>query len=222
MALAWPDDLQAWRAVRKSIRWATASEPIDESAVEFRDGVVRFVDGVVRARDPLRAERLLAALAQVRADACAGLDLSFELLAHWQRIVLGVTTPVAFRLAPAFAKRGREHYGLDAQVQQRFRACLAESRTRGIPLAARGARLYLDVCFFHPFSDGNGRAAMLAFYHLLASDGVFVDQAAPLLVVSRRADDRARALALAKLVTVLITATRRRAESSRHLWAEQH
>ncbi|MBB6395609.1 hypothetical protein BKA00_002523 [Actinomadura coerulea] len=151
----------------------------------------------------------MAALARVRDDARRGLDPSFERLAAWQAVVLG-HGPVEFRTGPARAKAGRERYGLDHRTQPRFRACLAQSTDPSVPLPARVARAYLDVLFFHPFDDGNGRAAMLMLYFLLLRDSVVIDQAAPMLVVSRRADDRAGALALARLAEVAINATRHR------------
>lgn len=46
---------------------------------------------------------------------------------------------------------------LGAETPLPFDACLAESGVSDVPLTAR---LYLDVCFFHPFHDGNGRAAL--------------------------------------------------------------
>ncbi|MEU0059386.1 Fic family protein [Streptomyces sp. NPDC006334] len=32
-------------------------------------------------------------------------------------------------------------------------------------MAARAARAYLDVAFFHPFTDGNARTALLTLVH---------------------------------------------------------
>lgn len=37
-------------------------------------------------------------------------------------------------------------------------ACRAYDAARPLPLTARAARAYLDVCFFHPFDDGNARS----------------------------------------------------------------
>ncbi|MFF3340977.1 Fic family protein [Streptomyces flavidovirens] len=53
---------------------------------------------------------------------------------------------------------------------------------------ADAARLYLDVAFFHPFDDGNGRAALLALGHLLAAEDIVLGRIAP-LTVARYADD---------------------------------
>ncbi len=80
---------------------------------------------------------------------------------------------------------------------------MAQSRDRGLPLPARAARLYLDVAFFHPFDDGNGRAALLALGHLLATEDIVLPWVAP-LTVARYADDPAGAAELARVVCLLI------------------
>ncbi len=199
------DDLRTWLDVRESVPWhAFGGAARPEAAT--KDGIAIFVDTVVRRRAPARADTLLEALALARADS----ELTFEVMARWQAVVLG--KPAAFRTTPAFAKGGRERYGIDATTPARFDACLGESRDSAVSLAARVARLYLDVCFFHPFPDGNGRTAMLAVAHLLARDGVTIGQAGPLLLVTRRADDRAGAIALVELVELLLGAPARRTE----------
>jgi hypothetical protein len=73
-----------------------------------------------------------------------------------------------------------------------------------------GPRAYLDVCFFHPFEDGNARSAFLALIFVLARSGVVLGQVGPIRFVQRPGDDPEGALALANLVTVLINATHRR------------
>jgi prophage maintenance system killer protein len=77
----------------------------------------------------------------------------------------------------------------------RFEECLAEATAPE---------------FFHPFDDGNARSAMLALYYVLAREDVVLDHAAPVVRVSRVAHDAVGAVALAALVEVLITSTRRR------------
>ncbi|RZU73548.1 Fic/DOC family protein [Micromonospora kangleipakensis] len=204
------DDLLTWCRVREEVRWAAAARPVGGPVAGRRDGVVDFVRGPVAARDPARAARLLRAVGRARAAATAGEELSYELLAGWQADVLGVPE-VGFRRGPAYAKGGRERYDLAPDTPARFRRCLAQAAEPDVPLAARAARAYLDVAFFHPFSDGNGRAAMLTLDFVLRRDRVVLDLAAPALVVVRRADDPGGAADLARLVDVLITATRRRA-----------
>ncbi|WP_441246359.1 Fic family protein [Kitasatospora sp. McL0602] len=207
-----PDHLQTWCTVRQAVPWQQARTPdLPGSGPPhvLRDGADHHIRTVEHARDPARAQRLLAALGQVRVDAAAGQPLSFALLSGWQRLVLG-TPDAPFRAGPAFAKAGRERYGLDAHTPRRFDACLAQSEDPGLPLPARAARAYLDVCFFHPFEDGNARSAFLALVFVLARSGVVFDQVGPIRCVQRPADDPDGALALADLVTALINASHRR------------
>lgn len=79
----------------------------------------------------------------------------------------------------------------------------------------RGRPAYLDVCFFHPFADGNARSALLALAFILARDGVVLDQVGPITQVQRFADDVPGALGLANLVSALIEGTLRRAQPPR-------
>jgi hypothetical protein len=207
-----PDHLQTWYEVRRAVPWqATRTPDVSGSGPLrlLRDGADHYIRTVEHARDAARAQRLLAALGQVRVDAAAGKPLNFALLRGWQRLVLE-TPHTPFRTGPAFAKVGRERYGLDTHTPQRFDASLAQSEDRDLPLPARAARAYLDVCFFHPFEDGNARSAFLTLIFVLARSGVVLDQVGPLRCVQRPADDPEGALALANLVTVLINATHRR------------
>ncbi|MEV8312335.1 Fic family protein [Streptomyces flavidovirens] len=73
-----------------------------------------------------------------------------------------------------------------------------------MPLPARAARLYLDVAFFHPFDDGNARAALLALGHLLAAENIVLGWIAP-LTIARYADDPDAAAELADVTHQLIT-----------------
>lgn len=175
-----------------------------------RDGAAHYIQTVEHERDPVRAERMLAALARLRSDESAGRQLDFAVLAGWQSLVLAVAEP-AFRTGPAFAKGGRECYGIDSGTRQRFDQCLAQSAESGLSPAARAARAYLDVCFFHPFDDGNARAALLTLIFVLARSGIVLDQVGPIKSLARYADDPETAVELTRLVTVLVDATRRRA-----------
>jgi hypothetical protein len=199
-----PDHLRAWLAVRDSVPWPRS--PSHRGTITpRRDGPVHDIV----TRDGPRAARLLAALAQARADAESGTALSFEVLSGWQRHVLGAAE-VPFRSHPAFAKEGRERYGASPGLRDDFDRCLAQAHHTGPGLPARAARLYLDVCFFHPFDDGNARSAFLALTFLLAGAGITLDQVAPLRRIPRRADSPEDALALVELVVILITNTARR------------
>ena len=154
--------------------------------------------------------RLRGALRQAAIEAAAKEPLGFGLLARWQAEVLGVPA-VGFRTGTAYAKGGRERYGLEADTRQRFEVCLAEATDPLVPLPSRAARVYLDVAFVHPFPNGNARAGLLCLYYVLRRDRVLIDLAAPALTTVRRADDMPGALDLVRLIHVLIAATGRRA-----------
>ncbi|MER6112816.1 Fic family protein [Streptomyces hirsutus] len=157
--------------------------------------------------------RLLTALDVAFADAEQRRPLTFALMAKWQRAALGHDL-VGFRTMPAFAKGGRERYGLAPDTQALFEHCLSESSQRDLPLPSRTARTYLDILFFHPFEDGNARAAMLALAFVLAREGVLLDQVHP-LQTTRWADDAEGAADLAVLLGILIIAAERRLSRGR-------
>jgi hypothetical protein len=149
-----------------------------------------------------------AALDFVRAEASRRAQLDFELLSQWQRVVL--ESDVAFRRSDAYAKGGRERYGYDERSEPTFRAFLKEANDPKAGLPARLARAYLDVLFFHPFADGNGRSAALTADFLLTREGIVLADVGPLFMVSRSASDPTGPASLARLVEVLAGAARRR------------
>ncbi|MER7755259.1 Fic family protein [Kitasatospora sp. NPDC097643] len=203
------DSLAVWCTVREGIDWALAGAGTQVPLEPAVDGLTSWFDGEVRHRCPQRADRLLDANALARADAAHRRALTPALLVNWQRIVLG-RSEVTFRDGDAFAKGGRERYGLTPSTWRDFARCLRQSTDPTLPLAARAARAYLDVAFFHPFPDGNARLALLTLAYVLDLDGVRLDQVAP-LQTTRYADDPAGSADLAALVAVLICASRRRA-----------
>ncbi|MEU5223305.1 Fic family protein [Streptomyces toyocaensis] len=129
--------------------------------------------------------------------------LTFSLLSGWQRQVLGTPGPPPFRTGDAHAKAGRERCALTPHTPAVFARCPAEADGPGVPLPARAARACLDVAFFHPFDDGNARAALLALAFVLARESVTLHKVGPLRTV-RYADDPDGAADLAVLVTILI------------------
>ncbi|MEU9347887.1 Fic family protein [Streptomyces sp. NPDC048278] len=223
------DHLARWLAVRETVAWQEASDRGGEGPVTpVRDGAAEDIRAFDGALDPARAEGLLAALERLRADAAHGAPLDFALLQSWQQHVLGTAHPPAFRTLPAFAKRGRERYGIAPDTRARLDACLAESSGSGgaaggaesaedagaplpLPLTVRAARAYLDVCFFHPFDDGNARSAFLALVFVLAREGVTLDGVSLLRRVTCQADRAQDALWLANYVDLHLAETRRRA-----------
>ncbi|MFE4823870.1 Fic family protein [Streptomyces sp. NPDC056704] len=203
------DALAAWCKVREQVDWSSAASVGSAPVRPAVDGLAAWFDGPVRLRDPDRAGRLLAAMTLSRVAASRGEPLTPTLLADWQKLVLGVNE-LGLRQSDAFAKGGRERYGLTPHTWQDFAACLHQSADPSVPLTARAARAYLDIAFFHPYPDGNARLALLVLAHVLEREGVRLDEVGP-LQTTRYADDPDGALDLAALVTVLIRATHRRA-----------
>ncbi|MFF8731880.1 cell filamentation protein Fic [Streptomyces sp. NPDC015171] len=199
-----PDHLRAWLAVRETVPWHEArQDDTDPPLTPSRDGAAEDIRTFDAAVDPARAEGLLAALARLRADAARGAALDFGLIQGWQQHVLDTPEPPPLRTRPAFAKGGRERYGIGPDTRARLDACLAESArdaARPLPLTARAARACLDVCFFHPFDDGNARSAFLTLVFVLARENVALDEVGLLRRVSFRADDPRAGLTLARFI----------------------
>ncbi|MEU9948160.1 Fic family protein [Streptomyces sp. NPDC047939] len=193
------DSLSAWLRVRREVDWQHA--PALRRILPDRDGFRSWCEGPVRRRDPIRAGRLLAAHTLAREDAARESPLDFALLAGWQREVLAAPE-APFRVSDAYAKAGRERYGLTSHTQDDFDCCLRGTTDQDLPLSARAARAYLDVAFFHPFTDGNARAALLTLVHVLAREDIVLPEVGPLQTI-RYADDPAGAADLATLVGVL-------------------
>jgi hypothetical protein len=187
LALADPphaeDALAAWRS-RRGGAFPWPPSPRDREPVRG-DAHLRYIEGPERARDPDRAARMAAALDACRASAHRGERLTFERLAAWQAIVLG--RPAPFRAGDAYAKGGRERYALLPETPQHFDAALDEAGDLAANVAVRAARAFLDVCFFHPFDDGNARAARLALEHVITRAGLALHAVEPLFVVARSA-----------------------------------
>jgi hypothetical protein len=202
-----PDHLLLWRQVRDRVAWPADVPPLATPVVAVRDGFAQFARNSA-GRDPGRAARLLAAHDDVRLRA-AGATLDPGLTARWNGILRGVPA-VDFRRGPAFAKGGRERYGLQAGTEQQFAAALAETADPALPVTARAARAYLDVAFFHPYDDGNARLAGLVLHFVLLRGQVELDEVGPILTMVRRADDPDGAADLARLVHGIAAATHRR------------
>ena len=95
------------------------------------------------------------------------LNFSFERLCRIQEILLG--KEVRFRKSEAFC-RNRKYTYFDSLEDMFKRKLSQDSKDICHPLA-RGLRLYLDIIHFHPFEDGNSRAAYLWFNYVMALAG---------------------------------------------------
>lgn len=178
-----PDATLAWINARQTAfkagleRYGAPPEPVD--------GHRRFIEGVELRRDPERAERTLSALTMSRQVARRGQSLNWRRLAAWNACILGLRRS-PYRDGPGIAKEGRERYSGD---QETFRAYLAEANHDHTPWYIRAARVYLDICFFHPFEDGNARTARLALDYVMTRAGHQLGVAEPIFVIARAADD---------------------------------
>lgn len=144
-----------------------------------------------------------AALVLCRDSAHRKMPLTFDQLCEWQAAVLGLSR-VDLRTGPAHGKGGRELYRFSPDLRDRFEAALAETANHDTQLSIRAARVYLDICFYHPFEDGNARAARLALDHVLTSADFALHVAEPLFVISRAAGDRRVAWSLATVLERLM------------------
>ncbi|WP_250403561.1 Fic family protein [Streptomyces cellostaticus] len=210
-----PDHLKRWLAVRDEVPWHEAADSTgDTPVIPVRDGMAEEIRTFDAILDPARGRGLLTALELMRADAASGARLDFDLIQRWQQHVLATPGLPPLRTLPAFAKGGRERYGIAPDTRARLDACLAESTkdtARPLPLTARAARAFLDVCFFHPFDDGNARSALLTLLFVLAREDVALDSVQLLRRVSFHADDPQDALALARYIDLHLRETRRQA-----------
>lgn len=200
------DQLTIWQRVREQVPWRDVVPHLRTPVLAVRDG---FTAHAAIGEDHRRQSLLLAAHDDVRCAAATGADLTADMTARWNAMLRDVPA-AGFRRGPAFAKSGRDRYGLHADTQQRYEVCLSEAADPAIPVAARAARAYLDVAFFHPYDDGNARLGGLVLHFVLLRAGVELDEVRPILTTVRRADDPQGAAGLARLVHGIATATHRR------------
>lgn len=177
------DALLDWLKLRRKTDWKNntgyAIPPCD-------DGHLVFVEKYDEPRSPERTRRFRDALAFIRKHAKK--PLTWSLLVDAQKRVLGQQN-IDFRTDDAFAKNGRERYGFGPKTRKEFETCLAEANDSALSPQARAARVYLDICFFHPFVDGNARAARLALDHVLTSAELSLVIADPLFLFALHARD---------------------------------
>jgi hypothetical protein len=180
-----PDSLDAHEIVRATVNWMAPPQARPNKSGE--DGHRRFINEVDAVRSGERAARMGEALDAARMWAQEGAVLSFDLVANLHGIATSAVS--SMRTSTAFAKGGEERYGFTKDLRERFERCLHDADDAEVPLLGRAARLYLDLCFFHPFADGNARTARLAFDFVLAREGTVLRDVRPLFSASIPAGD---------------------------------
>ncbi|NBD09538.1 MULTISPECIES: Fic family protein [Corallococcus] len=145
-----------------------------------------------------RTERFERALHRVRRWADAGEPLTFARMAEAQAEALG--GPTGFRTGDAFAHGGAHRYAHTPGLEADFRAKVeADAREPRHPVA-HATRLYLDLCFFHPFPDGNARAARLWLEFMLRRGRLPTPPLAPVVLWPKRPGDAVGYTRMARLL----------------------
>ena len=155
-----------------------------------QDRHLKFVQEFDFEKSAERGEAMVAALAKCRSDASSGKLLDWELLKTWQALVLGQPSEaIEFRSGDAFAKEGRERYPLFEKTPKQFKKLLLQANETDTCPIQVASRAYLDVCFFHPFEDGNARAARLTLEYVLALHDFALILTDPIFRFARSAGD---------------------------------
>lgn len=177
------DSTKEWLDVRLSLAGTVSKEV---PAVKG-DSHLHFVDSIDAKRDPKRAADFKFALAECRRDAASGKPLDVEMV-KWMKFLgffQGIGRPIDpflerhFRHLDAYAKGGRERYPIT--YCETFDKCLQEAcNEEAVDLRAVG--IFLDVCFFDPLHDCNGRMARLAFDFVLSREGLTLESMEPIFL----------------------------------------
>jgi Fic/DOC family len=179
------DGYAVWAATRRQL--TVIDEPLRYPPLG-RDGHRLWIQSIEAARDAVRAQRMERALLDLRAAAEKHpLDLA-SLLAAQQ---IAVPEQPGLRSTVAWAKAGREFYSVPNDLPGVFAVYIAEPMTDQDDVALRAVRLYLDICFLHPFKDGNARMARLALDAVLWRAGFQLRAVSALFSLERDpADER--------------------------------
>ncbi|RYZ43277.1 MAG: hypothetical protein EOO71_04345 [Myxococcaceae bacterium] len=176
---------------------AAGRQPFRETGAQ-EDFLHRHDAPAHEAQGPGRTARFERALARVRELAGTGEALTFSRMVEVQETLLGVRT--AFRTGEAFAHAGAHRYAQGPGLEAAFIAKVeAEAREERHPVA-HATRLYLDLCFFHPFPDGNARAARLWLEYMLRRGGLPTPTLAPIVLFPKRPGDAERYVRFARLL----------------------
>ncbi|HZV00742.1 MAG TPA: Fic family protein [Planctomycetota bacterium] len=166
------------------------------SITDDQENFIERLDGPAHG-DPVRDERYRTALARVRALADGSSPLDLDLMVEIQTILLG--RPVSVRKTTAFAKAGREAYAWFEGFESMLRRKIAADAVDACHPLVRACRLYLDIIFFHPFEDGNARAARLWFEFVLQRARVAGPPIEDVVLLPKQAGDAEAAWRLVRL-----------------------
>jgi hypothetical protein len=204
------DALSLHLAASRQLDWCCPSDGLARRLDALRPASGSVVDSDTHrhfitkwdaGRDPHRADRMQQALYILCEWASCRRPVCWSALEELQQVVLG-QDGASFRESPAWAKGGHECYGYWPGLKDEFARKIAADDIDAAHPVARAVRLYLDICFFHPFADGNARAARLWFAYLLLREGYVLAFVEPLFVVERFAGDVAAYLDFLRLAVL--------------------
>lgn len=167
---------------------AASARPFEETGAQ--EAYLTGHDTPAHGGDALREARFLSALAHVRALADARAPLTWARLAEVQAQVLG--KPMVFRTGQAFAHGGAHRYLYSPELEAMFIRKVEADARDGCHPVSQAVRLYLDLAFFHPFPDGNARAARLWFEYCLRRARLPTPPLAPWVLLPKPPGDAER------------------------------
>jgi hypothetical protein len=192
-----PDALQRHMEATLAINWVEPTPDLVQriSTIKpvshLQDAHLKYIEQFDIKRSVQQANNFQNALFLARNDARTLNQLSFSTIQNWQGIVLGKSI-APFRNGPAFAKGGLEVYGFRANTEIIFSNKIHLDFEDSAHPICKAIRSYLDICFFHPFEDGNSRAARLIFDFYTTRGGLIMKDVRPLFSLPRvagRVDD---------------------------------
>ncbi|NNC03998.1 Fic family protein [Corallococcus exiguus] len=176
---------------------AAARQPFRETGAQ-EEFLHRHDAPAHEAQGPARTGRFERALDRVRRFADMGEPLTFARMVEIQSELLGA--PTGFRTGDAFARGGAHRYAQAPGLEATFRDKVeADAREERHPVV-HATRLYLDLCFFHPFPDGNARAARLWLEYMLRRGRLPTPPLAPVVLWPKRPGDAVNYTRLARLL----------------------
>ena len=143
------------------------------------------IEALDARRGQVRAKQMLRALEIVAIHAAGRAPLDLELLSSAHARAMGEAGPSPIRSGVAFAKAGAERYRRLSEDPHQL-----PIYELGLSPCTECARLYLDVCFYHPYTDGNARAARLALAWLDLRHRIGFADLIPSFRIARVAGDK--------------------------------
>lgn len=141
----------------------------------------------------LRPSLYEPAVRRVRTLADDRTPLTWAIVQDVQGTLLDLPGPAPFRRGPAYARGGLRRYGWFPAAESMLARKLEADACDGLHPVLQAARAYLDLIHFHPFEDGNTRAASLWLEYFLRRARIQLPPLRPLLALRQHPGDPARA-----------------------------